>query len=153
LISGARISEPVTLGTRFDRIAQARQRFVSLLAAAAVTGGLLSACGAFVLISYSVKIRRREFAIRLAVGAGARNVVGLVFRYLAQVVSTAAVIGAVLALVALKVLESVIVASGALTAAGVGVIVSALLFIVGVAALTPALHAAHVQPSDALRID
>lgn len=153
LIRGAGISEPVTLGTRFDRIQQARQRFVSLLAAAAVTGGLLSACGAFVLISYSVKIRRREFAIRLAVGAGARNVVGLVFRYLAQVVSTAAVIGAMLALVALKVLESVIVSSGALTAAGVGVIVSALLVIVGVAALTPALHAAHVQPSDALRID
>ena len=122
-----------------------------LLTAFAGLGLLLAAVGVYGLISYAVTRRRREVGIRLALGASSREVIRLVLRDSLKLTLIGAGLGLVTAIGAGRLARDLLFEtspSDPLTLAG-----TALLLIVtaAAAALFPALKAARVQPSEALR--
>ena len=71
-----------------------RQRFQGLVVAVfAVLALLLAAVGIYGVISYSVAQRKREFGIRVALGAQVRDIVGLVVRHGALLAAWGVVLG------------------------------------------------------------
>jgi putative ABC transport system permease protein len=115
-----------------------------LLATAAVSGSalLLSAAGIYAIVSLTVTRRRREIAVRLALGAESRRVLGtLLARALAQI-GIGVAIGVVIALYV-----------NTLDWTGVFV-VAAFMFIIGAAAaIGPARRGLRIQPTDALKAE
>ena len=74
--------------------AQAIRRFTALLAAVfAAAALLLAAVGVYGVIAYSVSARRREFGVRLALGARASQIVTAVVRESTLLVTTGLLVG------------------------------------------------------------
>ena len=112
---------------------------------------MLSAAGIYALIAFTVTQRRREIAIRLALGADRRHIVGSIFsRALGQLL-----IGVAAGLAAAALLDRL--ADGDLLGGEAGVIlpaVSMLMIAVGLlAAVGPARRGLRIQPTDALKSD
>jgi predicted permease len=122
-----------------------------LLTAFAALGLLLAAVGIYGLISYAVTRRRREVGIRLALGASSRQVIRLVLRDSLKLTLIGAALGLVAAIGAGRLAQGLLFAtspSDPLTLAGTALV---LIATAALAAFIPALRAARVQPSEALR--
>jgi predicted permease len=121
---------------------------LSLFAGAAV---LLAAVGLYGVIAYSVSQRTREIGLRMAVGAGRRDVLGLFVRQGAHLAGLGIVLGTGAALGLTRFLASQLYgveATDPLTLASV----AAVLLVVAVAAsILPARRATKVDPMQALR--
>ncbi len=78
--------------------ATARPRFRAVLIGTfALLALVLAMVGVFGVLAYSVQQRTREFGVRIALGASATNVLGLVLGNAARVIGTGVVIGLALA--------------------------------------------------------
>jgi putative ABC transport system permease protein len=114
---------------------------------------VLAAIGLYSVIAYNVTQRTHEMGVRVALGAQARDVIGLVVREGLRIVVPGVVLGAIIALVAgrwvapllfdVSPKDPPVLASVALTLLGVAVMASWL----------PATRAARVDPNEALRAD
>jgi predicted permease len=117
------------------------------------TALLLTLIGVYGVMSYLVEQRRREFGIRIALGAAGSSLVALVLRQSLRLATIGALTGVLLATGASRLIASLILSINAFDALGyVGgavVVVVACLF----AAYVPARRAAHVDPVEALRAD
>jgi putative ABC transport system permease protein len=147
------VSTPRTWGDRFgDRTAEPRL----LMAVLIFFGGLaalLAALGVYGLFSWSVSLRVRELAIRLALGARPASVGGLILRQSAILVAVGLVSGfavvrfaegllrAVLYEVSPSDMQSTLVAGGLLLLAAT------------IACLPPAIRAMRVDPVEGLRTE
>ena len=124
-----------------------------LLAAFAAVAVLLAAVGIYGVMSLSVANRRREFGVRLAVGAEPRALVRLVMREGATVAAIGVGIGVIGALVATRWMASLLYDVSP-TDPIVFVTLSALLGAVAIAScFVPALRASRSDPLIALRAD
>jgi predicted permease len=131
-----------------------RQRFLSLLLGIfAVVALTLAAIGTYGILSYMVTERQREIGIRMALGAGAGQVVGLVMRQGLTMAVLGIVLG-VLGAVWLSKLTATLLFGVSpsdpmtyATVAGVIVVVAAL------ACLVPTRRAIRVDPLEAIRAD
>jgi predicted permease len=135
-----------------DAYAQNRLR-TWLLTFFALTALGLVCTGIYGTLSYAVSLRRREVALRLALGAVRRTVAHQLMTTSLRVVGAAAVCGLVLALLFAQTLATMLYGVSPVdpaTLTGVLVVVVAVAFI---AALIPAARAAFVQPMRALRED
>jgi predicted permease len=130
----------------------AQERILALLSG--FFGGfavLLAGVGLFGITAYSVSRRRREIGIRMALGADAGSVIRLVLGRICLMIVAGVVIGAAASmwttqfttslLFGLKPRDPVTVALAVVILSGAGLL----------AALPPAWHASHVDPSVALR--
>ena len=110
---------------------------------------LLSAAGICALMSFTVARRRREIAIRAALGAGPRRILGSILsRALWQLASGVVVGVAVAALVEAATRGELMDGQGAVLLPAI----SALMTAVGVlAALRPAREGLRIQPAQALK--
>jgi predicted permease len=131
--------------------------FVRIGAAFAGVFGLLAlvlaTVGIYGTVSYSVNRRTREIGIRMAMGAGRGQVLGLIFRQGALLVAGGVAIGLPLAFVGTRLLASLLYgvsATDAVTFAGVGALLALVTF---VASFVPARRAATVDPMVALRYE
>jgi putative ABC transport system permease protein len=133
-----------------DAYAENRLRTI-LLACFAVTAVSLACVGLYGTLSYLVNLRRREVALRLALGAlrgqVVRQFLGVGLRTAAAGSAAGLVLAAVFARLLSGMLFGVSATDGA-TAAGVLAIV---LTVSGAASLIPAVRAARVEPMQALR--
>jgi len=135
-----------------DAYAQNRMR-TWLLTAFAVTALSLVCAGVYGTLSYAANLRRREVALRLALGALRRSVVHQLMTTSIRIVGTSSVIGLVLALIFTQSLSTMlygVTPTDPATLSGVLVVVVAVAF---VAALVPAVRATFIQPMRALRED
>jgi putative ABC transport system permease protein len=114
---------------------------------------LLAAVGLYGVMAYSVALRRREFGIRLALGAPPRSVGWLVMREALLVSAGGVVIGVAGALAAARVVRGLLYgvqpddpATFAGVAAGLTVVLLA-------AALAPARRSVRTDPLESLRVD
>lgn len=124
-----------------------------LLGIFALVSLILTLGGVYGVISYVVSQRTREIGIRIALGAGRRDVIGMVLRQGAWMVLTGCLAGIGLVILTSKALASLMFGIGsadALTIAGVTIL---LILISLPANLIPALRASGVDPVTALRIE
>jgi putative ABC transport system permease protein len=116
-----------------------------------VLGLLLAGIGIYGVMTYTVQQRRHEIGVRLALGAGPRDVVAMVVGRAARLSAIGIVIGTVLAFAGSGLLKKLLFgvpAHDAMTFAGVAIILA----VIGtIAAVIPGLRATHVDPVSALR--
>ena len=124
---------------------------ITLLGGLAGLAVLLTTLGVFAVISYMVRERAREIAIRIAIGAMPRNVRNLVLRQTAWLAIIGAMIGIALSAACTRLLGSLIYGvqpTDPLTLVIVTAVLGALAF---VASYIPARRATHVDPMLTLR--
>lgn len=142
-----------TWGERFgDRTAEPRL-LMAILVLFGAFAALLAALGVYGLLSWSVSLRQRELAIRLALGARPAAVGGAVIRHSVLLVGGGLVIGVVIVRAAERVLSSVLYeveSSDRMATAGAGLL---LLTAAMVACVPPAIRAMRIDPVDGLRAD
>ena len=132
------------------------------LRAAAWIGGLLGAIalalsisGLYGVLSYTLSQRTREIGIRMALGATAGAVVGLVMRQSVRLAGIGAIAGLVIAYAALTALSSVVRLQeiSLVNAAPFAIALVVVLAATGLAAYQPARRAVRVDPAQTLRAE
>jgi ABC-type antimicrobial peptide transport system permease subunit len=126
---------------------------MALLATFALVALVLSAVGLYGSISYSVGQRTREIGVRVALGADARAITGLVVGDGLRLAAAGALIGGIGAAVATRTLTTMlygVTASDPLTFAAIVVLVVGIALL---AAYVPARRASRIDPTEALRAD
>jgi predicted permease len=116
-------------------------------------GALLAGLGIYGLMAFTVVDRRREIGIRMAVGAGWRDVVGTVLREAAGMAGLGIALGLALALIAGRAIASML---HGLSPTDPIAFATAVLLVVGVAAAgcaAPLRRALRTEPIAALRSD
>ena len=148
---GLPISDSLPLST-ITAIELMPQRIAAVVSGSLGLIGILLACiGIFGVTSYAVSRRRREIAIRVAVGANYRDVLRFVLRRTAILAGTGFLAGAVVAALGSRALQSFLLGISAMDVlAYVGAL---LLFgsVAAIAALVPARRALEIDPVVALR--
>jgi putative ABC transport system permease protein len=132
----------------------APQRFsAALLGSLAGLGLLLATVGVYGVLSYSVSQRTREIGIRIALGAGRRDVLALVVGNGLKLLVIGVIAGTIAALLVTRLMSNLlfgISATDPLTFAGVAIFLSVVALL---ASCIPARRAAKVDPMVALRYE
>ena len=142
-----------TMPDVFNASLAARRFALVLICGFAVLAVVLAAVGVYGVLAYTVSSRRREFGIRLALGATGGSVVGLVLRQGLAWLAIGLVIGVGAALASGRVIGGMlygVAPSDTLTLVGVAVV---LLGVVASACMIPAVRATHVDPAETMRAD
>src|SRR6185436_6188142 len=123
------------------------RRFAAgLLATTGVLGLVLAIAGLYGVMSYSVAERVHEIGVRMALGAGRRDILRLVVVEGVRVTLVGCVVGLVLGYAALRVVSSTVVALPSVDAASMAILPLAILAVVVAACYIPARRAARVDP-------
>jgi putative ABC transport system permease protein len=141
-------------GTLERRMADslARQRFsIQLMAVFAALAALLAAIGIYGVLAYLVDQRRREFGIRVALGARAGDVLTLVLRQGSIPVAVGLIAGIAGSLALTRLLKSLLYEVSATDPLIFGAVSLGLIAVSIVAMSIPARRATRVDPLDALR--
>jgi putative ABC transport system permease protein len=135
-----------------DSVAQQHLAML-LLSVFAAVALLLAAVGTYGVVAYSVSQRTHEFGVRMALGAGRREVLGLVVRQGLLLAAAGVAIGLVAAAGATRLLSGLLFGvspTDPLTYAAVATLLS---FVALLACLIPARRATRVDPMIALRCE
>ncbi len=145
------LSSPMTM----DEIladSLARQRFsIQLMALFAAIAALLAAVGIYGVVAYLVDQRRREWGIRIALGAQASDVIGLVLRQGSLPVGIGLMCGIGGAFAMARYLRSLLYEVSATDPVVFGNILAGLALVALLAMLIPARRATRVDPLESLR--
>jgi predicted permease len=135
-------------------IALLPQRVAAWIAASVGSLGLfLAALGLYGLTAFSVSQRRREIAIRLAVGAPQGSVVWLVLRQAAVLAVVGGSVGLVLAVVLSTLLQSFLVGLNPIDLPAFAVAFAMLAGVMFLSSWLPAARAARMDPVQSLRAE
>jgi putative ABC transport system permease protein len=147
------IEHVMTLGEIRDDSLASRTFALYLLVAFAAVACILTLAGIYGVLSLSVASRRREIAIRTAIGAARKTVLGLVLREGARVIAVGIAGGLVVAFFLARVLSAFLYGVEPTDPETLAV-TAALFAVVGLAACwLPARRAMRVDPVTALRED
>jgi ABC-type antimicrobial peptide transport system permease subunit len=135
-----------------DAFAQNRLRAV-LLTLFAATALSIACVGLYGTVSYAVGRRRRESALRLALGATRRDIVGQFLAQGLRVAGIACVCGVALSIALARALAGMLYGVSPLDPATLAGVVAIALVVTAFAALIPATRAAFMSPMRALRED
>ncbi len=116
----------------------------------AIVALLLSGVGIYGVLAYQVSQRRREIGIRMALGAGAPRIFGLVMGEGALMVGLGAGLGLAGAFLLRRMIESVLFGVGAMDTTVLAVVGAVLAAVALLACLIPARRAARTDPTVAL---
>ena len=143
----------VTIQTSDEQLTRltARPRFIAwLLTAFAALALLLAAAGLYSVATYLVTQRRRDMAVRVALGAAPRDVAGHVVGEAGRWITGGAVAGAALGWMGTRALQSQLYQVEALDPWSWTGALAALAVVLVIAVFRPAYRAAHVDPVTAL---
>jgi len=125
----------------------------SLLSAFALVALFLTSVGIYGLLAYVVTERRRELAVRMALGATSSTMLRFVLGGGLRLAGIGVVLGAIGALAARNVLRSVLYSVTATNPVAYAGVTIALLGIAALASYVPARRAARLDPAVALRVE
>jgi hypothetical protein len=131
----------------------ARAVQVRVLAAFAGLACLLAAVGLHGLLAFVVSARAREFGIRLALGAEPREILSLVARRGLVLGIAGVAVGVVVAYLAGRWMESLLVGVGPTDAPALAIAVSVSIGMTLAGSLLPAIRAARISPTEAMRAE
>ncbi len=135
-----------------ESVAQPRLQLVLLVVFGGIAA-LLAIVGIYGVIAYSVAQRTREIGIRVALGAQQTDVGRMVLREGAVLAVTGALIGTAGALMAARLLRTLLFETAPADPATLGFVLAAVILVALLATLIPARRAAHVDPVTALRYE
>ena len=139
-----------TLEDQFrEATASSRQRAL-ILAAICAIGLTLSAFGLFGVMSYGVRLRVREFGVRMAIGARPADIAMMVLRQALQLVGRGFVVGLILAFGATRIIAAALFGVSAHDPMTLGMVVLVLAAVAVGAAYLPARWAIKVDPMTAI---
>jgi putative ABC transport system permease protein len=142
-----------TLSERVENSLGGERRQATLLGSGGILALILAAVGLYGVMSYSVAQRTREIGIRMALGAGRGNVMGLVLKQGLTLVAAGVVLGLGAAFGITRMLASLLFGVSAIdpiTFAGTSAV---LLLVALLASYIPARRATKVDPIIALRYE
>ena len=136
-----------------DRAISEPRLFAQLSGLFAAIGALLASVGIYGMMAGAVAERRKEFGIRLALGARASTVLALVLRT-SVLLSVAGIVAGLSAAAGLRrVIEARLYGVTPLDPLTIAITVTAILALSVMASLVPALRAARVDPVRSLRVE
>ena len=141
------------LARRFDAELRPWRLGATMFGAFGILALLLAAVGLYSVIAFSVARRTHELGVRIALGAGAGNLVGMVLRQAVGLAAFGAVAGALLAVLAAGLVEPLLFHTSARDPLVFATVVSIILVVAIVAAALPAIKAMRVDPVTALRTE
>jgi predicted permease len=121
--------------------------------AAATLALILTVCALYAVIAYLTSRRRKEFALRLALGAGARSIVGLVVGDGLRLITLGVVAGVALAAAGGTLLRARLFGVAPLDGASYGWALSVVAVVSLIALIVPAVRAGARSPAGVLRED
>jgi len=142
-----------TLEAVVDRSMAQRWLQTALLGGFAAIALILASVGVYGVIAYGVGQRRREFGIRVALGARRAEIVGIVMRRGLYLFALGAAIGLAIAAATSRVLSSLLFRVEGFDPVSIGVSTLILLAVALAACGLPARRAASVDPSLTLRAE
>jgi putative ABC transport system permease protein len=150
---GQPISRFATLDAALGEQLASRRFTTFLLSLFAATALIITAVGLYGLVSYLVTQRRREFGIRVALGAQARSVLWIVISE-ARLLATYGLIGGTLGMLTLgRLLDSLLFGVTRFDPASYIAAAAGLLLITLAAAVSPAVRAVRTSPMVSLRAE
>jgi putative ABC transport system permease protein len=145
------VYKPTPLGNAIGRGEAQRLFTLRMLTSFAGVALALAALGLFGVLSYGVRLRTREFGIRMALGAEAGAVRGMVLREAMRVTGIGVASGLVGALALSRVIASVAFRTNPLDLGVLAGVVAFVVAVAAVAAYAPAHRATTVDPRTALQ--
>ncbi len=147
------LDNPRTMKDVFDG-ATARTSFtMALLAVASGIALILGLVGIYGVISYIVSQRTREIGVRMALGASAPTVRGMVVRQGLALAGAGVVVGLLAAGLMSSLMSTLLFGISATDPVTYGAVALALIAVATAASWLPAMRAAGVDPSNALRVE
>jgi ABC-type antimicrobial peptide transport system permease subunit len=143
----------ILMRTSHDSFLEAERRLITLIGSIAAIATALSAAGMFALVAFAVAQRRRELGIRMAIGAGPRDILEVLLAQNARPTGIGVAAGIVLASVLSHLVRSLIPLQlhEPVDVPGFAAGILAFLLVAALASLSPALRALGIDPSDTLR--
>lgn len=142
-----------SIRTWIDRGLASVRVFAWVLSLLGIVGFVLAAVGLYGLLSQAVGERRREFGVRLAVGASNRHIAGLVLKQALWTSALGTVAGLGLAYWGSGLVKSYLFGVSAFDPRVYTVAAAVLVVVVFLAAIRPAWMATRVNPIDTLRAE
>ena len=140
--------------SQIQDIAVAQPRlYLVLIACFAITAMLLAAIGLYGVLAYAVGQRTREIGIRLALGAGRGEVLGMVMSQAGKLVVAGVAIGLVTAMLASRLLRAQLFEVAPTDTVTYVLVAAGLLMVSLLASWIPARRASRIDPMTALRQD
>lgn len=143
----------LSLDQATSSLTQAPLQAMWLLGIFAALALLLACVGVHGVVAYATAQRQREMGIRMALGARPGQLFGLVTRSALKLAIVGAAIGIVGAYASSRLLESLLFGVARTDAATYATGVAILIAVAAIASFTPALRAAHTDPSVTLRAE
>ncbi len=147
------VTHVMTLDTLLSESLASRRLSMSLLGVFGGLALLLAALGVYAVMSYGVRQRTNEFALRIALGAEPHNIWSLVINGGSRMILAGIVIGMAGAFVLTKLLSSLLFGVTATDPMTYGSVTLLLAFIALLACYFPARQAMRIDSASALRLD
>ena len=147
------VADPTPLAARLDQIHSENRMFSRLLGLLSAFAVVLAAVGLYGVIAFAVAGRRREFGVRIALGARASSIAELVVRYAGSIVVSGTALGLGGGYVLALVLESRLFGLEPVDLASYSLAVAAFAFAAVVACWVPTHRAIRVDPMTVLKTE